>query len=256
MQEKDGLTTADLWDQIWSVHDGRGSPRLRTRLASGRAWCRLLEGLLDAPKANGSLDVLELGCAPGAMIMQLHELRPQHHYRGLDISAAGLRVARSRLREMGIEAELHEGDVRDANLPGADLVVSFGLAEHFADPAAAMRYHRRFVKPGGMVAVTVPNYANPLIVQLLRRFSPETLATHNLTIMSVENIREASRAAGFVDVVAGRSGYAVIPNSRPRPGPAGTAYRLVTRAWNLASGVLPEGVPWASSTWATGVNPR
>jgi SAM-dependent methyltransferase len=255
MQKKDGLTTAESWDQIWSVDDGHGSPRLRTRLAPGRAWCRLLESLLDAPKTNGSLDVLELGCAPGAMIMQLHALRPQYRYRGLDTSAAGLRIARSRLREAGIAAELHEGDMRDADLPGADLVVSFGLAEHFADPAEAMRYHRRFVKPGGMVAVTVPNYANPLVVRLLRKFSPETLATHNLAIMSVENIREALRGAGFVDVVSGKSGYALLPNSRPRPGPAGSAYRFVTRAWNLASGALPEGVPWTSSVWATGVNP-
>jgi SAM-dependent methyltransferase len=256
MQKNDGLTDAESWDQIWSADDGHDGPRLRTRLASGRAWCRLLESLLDAPKTNGSLDVLELGCAPGAMIMQLHALRPQHRYRGLDNSAAGLKITRSRLREAGIAAELSEGDMRDADLPGADLVVSFGLAEHFADPAEAMRYHRRFVKPGGMVAVTVPNYANPLIVRLLRRFSPETLETHNLSIMSVENIREALRAAGFVDVVSGRSGYALLPSSRPRPGLVGGAYRFVTRAWNLAAGVLPEGVPWASSIWATGVNPN
>ena len=255
MYKDDSLTTAEFWDPLWAADDGRSGPRLRSRLAHGVSWRRLLEALLDAPKTDGSLDVLELGCAPGAMLMQLYALRSQHRYRGLDISATGLDIARSRLREVGIAADLYEGDIRDADLPGADLVVSFGLAEHFADPADAMRYHRRFVKPGGMVAVTVPNYANPVVVRMLRRFNQETLATHNLAIMSVEAIRDALDRAGFVDVVSGHSGYALLPSSRPRPGPAGEIYRFGARAWNLVSGLLPEGVPWASSIWATGVNP-
>jgi SAM-dependent methyltransferase len=189
------------------------------------------------------------------MLKQLHALRPHHRYRGIDISAAGLEITRSCLREADIAADLYVGDIRDADLPGADLVVSFGLAEHFANPTDAMLYHRRFVKPGGMVAVTVPNYAHPVVVRLLRGFSPETLATHNLAIMSVVAIREALWSAGFVEVVSGHSGYALLPNSRPRSGRWGTGYRWAARAWNVVSGFLPEGMPWPSSIWATGINP-
>jgi hypothetical protein len=127
--------------------------------------------------------------------------------------------------------------------------VSFGLAEHFDGPGDALRYHRRFVRPGGYIALTVPNYAHPVVVRAMRWFSPETLATHNLAIMSPGAMSRALTDAGFVHVRVGQSGGALLPNSRPRPGAIGHIYRLGARAWNVATTLLPEGRPWSSSIW-------
>lgn len=199
--------------------------------------------------------MLELGCAPGAMIEQLHSICPSHRYRGIDIAEDALVDTRERLQSQGIHADLAVGDIRDAVVPPADLVVSFGLAEHFADPSDALRYHLRFVKPGGHVALTVPNYAHPVVVRAMRWFSPETLATHNLAIMSPSALSRALTDAGFVLVRVGESGGALLPNSRPRPGPIGKAYRFAARAWNVITTALPEGRPWSSSIWAIGQAP-
>ncbi len=246
---RDELTTADSWDRLWGSERSRQAG-VRSRLRQQTAWLNLLRRLLDTP--TGSADVLELGCAPGAMIEQLHILRPDHRYRDIDIAADGLKIARRRLSVQGIDADLQLGDIRNAEVPPADLVMSFGLAEHFANPVDALRYHRRFVKPGGHVAVTVPNYAHPVVVWAMRWFSPDTLATHNLSIMSVPALHQAMTDAGFMDVQVGESGGPTLPASRPRPGPVGKAYRLAARAWNVGSTLLPEGLPWSTSLWAVG----
>lgn len=255
---EDDLTTAESWDRLWRASHGEATglkSRLKSRLKSQRSWLRLLARLLDAPGKDRALDVLELGCAPGSMLMQLYRLRPQHSYRGLDIAPVGLDIARKRLADAGIAAELTFGDIRSAELAKADLVVSFGLAEHFSDLTEAIRWHRRFVKPGGMVAVTVPNYAHPVVVRVLRLFSPETLATHNLDTMSTTAIHAAMVDAGMKSIEVGESGGPTLPNSRPLPNALGTIYRFFARVWNVFSSILPERWPWSSTIWALGVNP-
>lgn len=244
------LTTARSWDQIWGGSARPWYHGLRSRLPSQVAWTDLLRRILDVPARDA--EVLELGCAPGSMIEQLHGLRPGHRYSGIDISRTGLDIARQRLAARGIEADLRFGDISDAEIPQADLVVSFGLVEHFTDPTEALRYHRRFVKPGGHVAVTVPNYSHPVVVRAMERFSPETLATHNLRIMSTSALHEALTDAGFTGVEVGESGGPTLPSSRPRPGLAGKGYRLAARAWNVGSAVLPETWPWSTYLWAVG----
>lgn len=116
----------------------------------------------------------------------------------------------------------------DSSLAGAD-VLEFGRAPgsmgeplHALRPADALRHHRRFVRPGGHVAVTVSNNAHALVVRVTRWFSPETLATHNPSIMSIPAMRSASSDAGLTD------GEVV-----------GTT-------------LLPEDRPWSSSVWAVG----
>lgn len=247
---RDELTTAASWDRLWRAPQARAAGA-RSRLRTQEPWLRLLGHLLDASPPGSH--VLELGCAPGAMIEQLHALRPDRVYRGIDIAEEGLAAARARLGAQGIDAELTLGDIRDADVEPADLVISFGLAEHFTDPTEAVRHHVRFVKPGGRVAVTVPNYAHPVVVRAMRWFTPETLATHNLDIMSRPALTAAMTGAGLVDVVTGESGGPTLPNSRPRPGVAGTAYKLAARGWNLTtSTVLPERTLWSSSVWGLG----
>jgi 2-polyprenyl-3-methyl-5-hydroxy-6-metoxy-1,4-benzoquinol methylase len=256
MEPAGDLTTAESWDELWKKSGGTFSPvsSARKRLRRTRDWYALLAQLLDSA-GRGEGEVLELGCAPGAMLLTLHELRPGHRYSGIDFAPAGLEVARAQLAASGVEATLHSGDIRTAEIPAADLVMSFGLIEHFDSPVEVMADHRRFVKPGGMVAVTVPNYAHPRVVKLLRRFSPETLATHNLEIMSPAAMVAALTSAGFTEVEAGYAGGPSLPSSRVRRDFSGRMYGFGARVWNVCSGIFSEGRPWAAHVWATGRNP-
>ncbi|MGK5443209.1 class I SAM-dependent methyltransferase [Micromonospora sp. URMC 105] len=256
MSHDNHLTTADTWDGIWTGRQrNQGVTRTKERLRHTRTWRRLLTELLDSTGRTGPVDVLELGCAPGRMLLELHGLRPGHRYSGIDYAPGGLEAAEKLLAAAGIPATLHLGDIRTATVPPADLAVSFGLVEHFTEPADAVGYHRRFLRPGGTAAITVPNYAHPLTARLMRRFCPETAATHNLAIMSTDSMRAAFEAAGFTDVRTGEAGGPLLPSSQVRPGSLGTAYGLASRAWNLASNFGPEGWPWAAVVWGTGVSP-
>lgn len=199
--------------------------------------------------------VLELGCAPGDMLTQLHALRGDLSYRGVDYAPVGLELTRRRLADRGIKADLRVADMfDDSGVEPADLVVSFGLIEHF-DPVEALRCHHAVTKPGGRVAVTVPNYAHPTVAKLLRRYSPETLATHNLEIMSVTAMERALEAAGFVEARAEASGPAVLPSSRALATPAGAAYARAARGWTVLTEILPDRWPWPATVAGTAIRP-
>jgi SAM-dependent methyltransferase len=156
---------------------------------------------------------------------------------------------------VGINAELTVADIKTAAPQQADFVVSFGLIEHFDDPAKVLGHHRRYTAPSGYTAVTVPNYAHPALKWMLAKFSPETLATHNLEIMSAEAMRKSFIAAGFVDVRTGCAGPASIPSSRVRQDALGRAFGTGARAWKLATEILPSRWPWSTHVWGIGRAP-
>jgi trans-aconitate methyltransferase len=220
-----------------------------------RTWHQLLEDLLESTGADHPIKVLELGCAPGSMLVKLHGLRPANSYFGMDSAPRGLAAARQLLAATGVDAQLHLGDLREVRLSPVDLVVSFGLIEHFEDPTEIMSHHRQFLSPGGVAAVTVPNYSHPVVVALMKRFAPETLATHNLRIMSQRSLHRAFTDAGFSDVRVGESGGSLLPNSRVRRDFPGISYSLAARSWNLSTNFLPDRWPWPAVIWGTGVHP-
>jgi hypothetical protein len=70
--------------------------------------------------------------------------------------------------------------------------------------------------------------------------------------MSTPALHKALGGAGFMGVEVGECSGPTLPNSRPRPGLAGKAYRLVARAWNVGSAAFPEKWPWSTYLWAIG----
>ena len=246
------LTTANYWDQTWTTQTPH-PVRLLERLRRAAHWKfdRMLGRLVDAigkPEA----DILELGCAPGTILERVHRLRPGHRLHGIDFSADGCRMAEERLAVAGVAVTLHQGDIRTLAPPRRyDLVLSCGLIEHFTDPADILRCHARFAVPGGLVAVTVPNFAAPVVRYFLRRFHPEVFATHNFAIMSPEALAAALRAAGLHAAGVGRDGGAQLVSDVSHTGLTGRLYRRAAQAWNTLVVPLPGGL-WQSNVWGLG----
>ncbi len=246
------LTTATYWDQTWTTQPPR-SVRLLERLRRVTHWKfdRMLGRLVDAiGKPNA--DILELGCAPGTILEHIHRLRPGHRLHGIDFSPDGCRMAEERFAAAGLPVTLHQGDVRTVALPRRyDLVLSCGFIEHFADPVEILRCHARFAAPGGLVAITVPNFAAPVVRFFLRRFNAEVFATHNFAIMNPAAVAAALRAAGLHEIAVGSDGGPQLVSDVSHPGLAGRAYRRTAQAWNLLMGPLPGGL-WQSNYWGLG----
>jgi SAM-dependent methyltransferase len=79
---------------------------------------------------------------------------------GLDYSPRGAEQAAARLRGDGIPADIRCADLFDPPVDwrGAfDVVVWFGVAEHFDDPTKAIRAAAEFLKPGGLLITEIPN---------------------------------------------------------------------------------------------------
>jgi SAM-dependent methyltransferase len=79
---------------------------------------------------------------------------------GIDYSEVGCTQARAILDRAGVDGTIVCADFFSppAELLGAfDVVVSFGVAEHFRDTPAALARFAGFLKPGGLMITSVPN---------------------------------------------------------------------------------------------------
>lgn len=105
--------------------------------------------------------LLEIGCARSVWLPWLAK-RFGFVVSGLDYSAAGCEQARRVLIREGITGHIYPCNFFDPPkkmLGSFDVVVSFGVVEHFDDTAAVIHAFSRFLKPGGLLITNVPNMA-------------------------------------------------------------------------------------------------
>lgn len=254
-QQRD-KTTVDYWTARWE-NVGTASPnvlqRFRSIVQPDADMDKIIARFVDA-SGEFRPTVLELGCAPGNLLVRIHRVRGMCRLSGIDYSELGVKLTEDRLRERGIEATVYKGDFRTVQLTTSfDAVVSFGLLEHFEDPVAIVRAHAAFTRDGGVVGITVPNYASWPVRLALRSFSPETLDTHNLCIMSESAIRRAFLNAGLTDVRVGTAAGPLLPNSFVRHGTVAEYYRTFARGWNVMTTILPGTHRlWRGLIWGLG----
>lgn len=171
-------TEQEFWDAAWSTP-------VRLRLPS-----KLNVGVLNLTRllsryVQPGMKYLELGCAPGKLLAWVaSELHAQAS--GLDYSQTGIENCRTLFSALQLDIELYQQDLFNHDLVPAsyDVVASFGLIEHFDDPALLVRRHIDLVKPGGVALITVPNYRG-LYGRLQEWCDKPNLALHNLEIMEL-----------------------------------------------------------------------
>jgi len=247
------LTNTDFWDRKYQPRGTAVFNWLKPMLRRKRY--RMLGELLDEIK-KPSADVLELGCAPGEALLHLHKVRPQHRLHGIDYSEVGMKSAKEFLAQAGVNADIHLGDFREVELSQQfDMVMSFGLIEHFDDPVPIIANHARLCAPGGRVAVTVPNFATPVNRFLMKHVDPVGYKGHNLTIMNLDALQSAFEEAGLRNVKVGAAqGPRIYPGGDDRL-LIGRINRRLSKLWNLAACLCPIDAPWNYTLWATGEVP-
>ena len=116
---------------------------------------------------------------------------------GLDYSDEGCRLAERNLFREGITGEVICADVFDpptSQVGRADVVVSFGVVEHFSDPATCIAACARLLKPGGLMITSVPNMAG-WAGHLQRRLDRAVFEKH--VALDVRGLRSAHERAGL-----------------------------------------------------------
>jgi SAM-dependent methyltransferase len=105
--------------------------------------------------------VLDCGCGLGWFVKILGALYPSPLY-GCDSDVPRLAAAQ---REIGGRAGLSAADILSLPYPDAafDKIVLSEVLEHLPDDAGGLAEVRRVLKPGGRVAITVPNHDYPFL---------------------------------------------------------------------------------------------
>ena len=123
------------------------------------AFRRRVPILLEYLELSDDADVLDCGCGLGFYLMAIRELRSNARLTGLDPDAGRLRF----LEGLGLNAQAVVGDAHalpfeDESFDG---VLMSEVLEHLRDDERGLREAFRVLRPGGVLAISVPHARYP-----------------------------------------------------------------------------------------------
>lgn len=107
------------------------------------------------------LDLLDVGCGPGTITLDLAELVAPGHVLGVDAAADVVAQADELRRSREVPnaafrmADVYALDLDDASF---DVVHAHQVLQHLTDPVAALTEMRRVLRPGGVLGVRDADY--------------------------------------------------------------------------------------------------
>ncbi len=133
----------------------------------------------------GKGDVVEFGCYPGRYLKVFGDFG--HCLNGIDTTPKVTRLPAFFNSKGYCIGDFIRGDVFKYT-PGQkfDIVCSFGFIEHFAKWEEVVLLHLKFVKQGGLIFITVPNFRGFFQRYFHQFFDKENLHRHNLKAMDVK----------------------------------------------------------------------
>jgi SAM-dependent methyltransferase len=113
------------------------------------------------PSLRPGLDLLDVGCGPGTITVDLAARVAPGRVVGVDTAAVVLDEARAAAADAGAAVSFEVGDVYALDLPddSFDVVHAHQVLQHVSDPVAALREMARVCRPGGLIAVRDVDYA-------------------------------------------------------------------------------------------------
>jgi 2-polyprenyl-3-methyl-5-hydroxy-6-metoxy-1,4-benzoquinol methylase len=113
------------------------------------------------PALRPGFDLLDVGCGPGTITVDLARRVAPGRVLGVDVAAGPLAEARAAAERAGVAVTFDVGDVYALGLPDSsfDVVHAHQVLQHLADPVAALREMARVCRPGGVLAVRDVDYA-------------------------------------------------------------------------------------------------
>lgn len=113
------------------------------------------------PHLRPGMSLLDVGCGPGTVTVDLARAVAPGEVVGLDSAPAVLDEARAHAAQAGVRnVRFEAGDVYALPFPGSsfEVVHAHQLLQHLTDPVAALAEMRRVTRPGGLVAVRDSDY--------------------------------------------------------------------------------------------------
>ena len=161
------------------------------------------------PYLRPGMMVLDCGCGPGSLTIEIAELVAPGQVVGIDIEPGQCARAQELAAARGIaNVRFEPADVYALPYPDAtfDAVFSHALVTHLADPMRAFAESRRVLKPTGVLAVSVNDYEavawSPAgsAAERLGELYPRVMAHNGGNRLRAGLLRGALLEAGFVRV--------------------------------------------------------
>jgi SAM-dependent methyltransferase len=189
------LTDKTFWANYWESKKG-----LAFAVPENYTFYKVLRRIVAGNKISTAI---ELGGFPGYYAIFLKK------YFGLHTTLFDYYVHESVLKDVLSANDLTENDI--AVIEGDlfnyepneqyDLVLSCGLIEHFNDTKDVIARHLPFLKPGGVLLITLPNFTG-MNGWVQRKFDPANYEKHNITSMSPALLASCCEELGLKHVEA------------------------------------------------------
>jgi 2-polyprenyl-3-methyl-5-hydroxy-6-metoxy-1,4-benzoquinol methylase len=196
----------DYWNQTWddyplpSVWDVDSKRLLNHVEREFFLWiARTLEGL---GKTGPGVHLVEVGCARSQALPVLAK-RLGLSVAGIDYSPNGCEQTRAMMNREGVSGEVYCSDIFavPASLKGGfDVVVSFGLIEHFSNTNEIVSALAGLLKPGGVILTNIPNMRGTVgfVQKILNR------KIYDIHVpLTPSQVKSAHEAAGLSVIEAG-----------------------------------------------------
>lgn len=189
------LTDKAFWANYWESKKG-----LAFRVSENYTFHKLLQGIIEQ---NHTKTAIELGGFPGYYAIFLKK------YFGLKTTLFDYYIHPDVLKEVLTANDLTEKDVEviEGDLfsyqskQQYDMVLSCGLIEHFNDTKDIVARHLQFLKPGGTLFITLPNFTG-VNGWVQRNYDLNNYEKHNISSMDPELLASYCKELGLKNIEA------------------------------------------------------
>ncbi|MGN6639684.1 MAG: class I SAM-dependent methyltransferase [Mucilaginibacter sp.] len=190
----------ELTDKAFWANYLESKKDLAFEVPANYTFHKLLKSIVEEKQARSAI---ELGGFPGYYAIFLKK------YFGLDTTLFDFYVHQKVLKEV---LNANQLDVKDVKIIEGDLfnyqsqeqydlVLSCGLIEHFNDTKDIIARHLEFLKPGGTLFITLPNFTG-VNGWVQRKYDMSNYEKHNIGSMNPQRLAGYCKELGLKNVEA------------------------------------------------------
>lgn len=199
--EETQLTDVEFWEHAWASL--KVPARITPFSASGRCLSRAFLRFL--PSGQGK-KLIEIGAAPGRWLVFFNK-KLGYAVDGVEYVPSACRKTEENLEVCGTPGTVFQQDFFQNDLPkhSYDVVMSLGFIEHFTDLKPVAAGHIALLKANGLLVLGVPNLRG-IHGAAERVLDPDTLASHNLSIMNIPFMKQLALEHDLTPIWIGYTG--------------------------------------------------